>query len=287
MSSSAPKKDWSANQYLKFHNERTRAVHDLVAQVTPHISSPTPRIYDLGCGPGNSTKALLKAFPGSQTTGIDSSADMLLKARSDADLASLGAEFIPGDISTWTPPSGETVDLLFSNAVFHWLRHAQRIPTLTKLFESLSPGAVLAIQVPDNYHAPSHATMRTTAQMQGKPFSSYFSAARIGDVNDTSRPDLDPIEPPMAFYNALLPLATSVDVWRTEYQHVLKDAGAIVEWVKGTGLQPYLQRMEGDEEATKAFLDEYEGLLRKEYGQLRDGRVVLGYMRLFVVAVRK
>ncbi|KAF1842824.1 S-adenosyl-L-methionine-dependent methyltransferase [Cucurbitaria berberidis CBS 394.84] len=273
-------KDWSATQYLKFNNERTRAVYDLVAQVTPHISTSTPRIYDLGCGPGNSTQVLRDAFPGAKLTGMDSSPDMLEKARS----ALPDVEFVTGDLATFE--SGQEPDLLFSNAVFHWLRHTSRIPTLTRLFASLRPGGVVAIQVPDNYHEASHALMRDTALLPDSAWSSSFSDTRIGDVGDRDRPDLDPIEPPEEFYNALIPLAGSVNVWRTNYFHVLKDAGAIVEWVKGTGLQPYLNRIDG-EEAKSAFLGEYERRLKRAYLQLVDGKVLLGYPRLFVVAVRK
>jgi trans-aconitate 2-methyltransferase len=278
-----PKKDWSATQYLKFNNERTRAVYDLVSQIQTHITSPNPRIYDLGCGPGNSTKVLLDAFPSARITGMDSSPDMLEKANtafSDQE----AVDFTAGDLATFKV-DGET-KLLFSNAVFHWLRSSERIPTLVRLFESLPKGSVLAIQVPDNYHESSHRLMRDTASQSSKPWSTSFSSTRIGDLSDTTRPDLDPIEPPSAFYNALLPHAGHVNIWRTNYMHVLKDAGAIVEWVKGTGLQPYLNRIEG-EEAKKAFLSEYERGLKEEYPELEDGKVLLGYPRLFVVAVRK
>ncbi|KAF2133033.1 S-adenosyl-L-methionine-dependent methyltransferase [Dothidotthia symphoricarpi CBS 119687] len=287
MTSPAQKKDWSAAQYLKFGNERTRPVHDLLRRVTPHLSTPTPRIYDLGCGPGNSTQVLLDAFPGARATGIDSSADMLRQAREDARLTAAGAEFEAGDVGTWRAPAGQKVDLLFSNAVFHWLRSGARIPALAKLFKELQSGAVLAIQVPDNYDAPSHTLMRTTALLPGKPWSSHFVDAQVGNLEDQARPDLDPIERPEAFYDALAPLAASVDIWRTEYYHVLSDAGAIVEWVKGTGLQPYLQRMGDDEGAKTAFLSEYEERLKGEYKELVDGKVLLGYPRLFLVAVRK
>ncbi|KAF2831696.1 S-adenosyl-L-methionine-dependent methyltransferase [Ophiobolus disseminans] len=280
MAAQPEKKDWSATQYLKFGNERTRAVHDLLAQVTPHISSPNPRIYDLGCGPGNSTQALLSAFPSARITGMDSSPDMLSKARATLP----DVEFVSSDLSTYKPD--QAADLLFSNAVFHWLRTDNRIPTLSKLFKNLQPGAVLAIQVPDNYHFPSHTLMRTTACLTNKPWSKYFSSSHIGDTSDSSRPDLDPIEPPSSFYNALSPHASLVNVWRTEYQHVLSDHGAIVEWVRATGLQPYLNCIE-DEGAREAFLTEYEERLKGEYERLGDGRVMLGYPRLFVVAVRK
>ncbi|KAF2105401.1 S-adenosyl-L-methionine-dependent methyltransferase [Lophiotrema nucula] len=278
------KNDWSATQYLKFNTQRTRPVYDLVSQILPHIPlSSSTSIFDLGCGPGNSTKVLLDAFPTAKITGIDSSPDMLSKARST--LPSLA--FRLGDVESWTLPS-RAVDILFSNAVFHWLRSPSRIRVIAKLLGSLASGGVLAFQVPDNYHQPSHALMRSTATSPSQPWSPYFqnTNTRVGDIQDKKRPDLDPIEAPTEYYDALAPLSSSVNIWRTEYQHVLPDAGGIVEWVKGTGLQPYLHQIT-DEEAKEDFLAEYERRLSEVYKPLGDGRVMLGYPRLFVVAVRK
>ncbi|CAN9281341.1 unnamed protein product [Alternaria alternata] len=101
------KKDWSATQYLKFNNQRTRAV------------------YDFGCGPGNSTKVLLDAFPSARITGMDSSPDMLEKANAEfSDKEAVN--FIPDDLATFQ--ADEKPDLLFSNAVFHWLRSQNAYP---------------------------------------------------------------------------------------------------------------------------------------------------------------
>lgn len=277
------KKDWSASQYLKFSSQRTRAVHDLVAHISPLITTPSPRIYDLGCGPGNSTSVLLDAFPSANITGVDTSADMLKKAQ--ATLPNIS--FKRGDVSSFSLLANEQVDLVFSNAVFHWLRSPSRLPTLQRIFQSLSPGGILAIQVPNNYNEPSHRMMRHCALLPSQLYSRYFHDANIGKSEDDNRPDLDPIEPAWGFYNALSPFAQDVDIWETRYEHVLKNAGAIVEWVKGTGLQPYLQRMEGDNGAKRAFLEKYESYLKEEYPELGDGRVMLGYPRLFVVAIRK
>lgn len=286
------KKDWSSTQYTKFLTQRTRPVHDLIAFLAPHIRTHEPRIYDLGCGPGNSTSALLSAFPNARVTGMDSSPDMLARATKEVP----GVEFVQGDLASFEVAEadgkgkdegeGGGADLIFSNAVFHWLRSPTRLPTLVRFFQALKPGGVLAIQVPDNYTEPSHRLMRETATMSGAVWAPFFADTRVGDVHDGARPDLDPIESPGEFYDALVPWASSVDVWRTSYQHVLKDAGAIVEWVKGTGLQPYLNRIE-DEGAKKAFLEEYERRLKGEYRELVDGKVMLAYPRLFVVAVKK
>lgn len=282
MATAPSNKDWNATLYLKFGNERTRPVYDAVSQITQYITTPNPRIYDLGCGPGNSTKVLLDAFPGANVKGMDSSPDMISKARA----ALPDVQFELGDLATFAPKEEGKADLLFSNAVFHWLRSPTRIETLTRLFKTLKPGGVLAIQVPDNYLEPSHALMRDVAKREDAPWAEYFKNTRIGDLSDKGRPDLDPVEPSHEFYNALAPLAKKVDIWRTTYSHILTDAPAISEWVKGTGLQPYLQRME-DEDVKKQYLQEYQERLDEAYPQLVDGKVLLGYPRLFVLAIRK
>jgi trans-aconitate 2-methyltransferase len=283
MSSETPtnaQKDWSANQYLKFNTQRTRPVHDLISQIAPHITAEKPRIYDLGCGPGNSTQALQDAFPNAKITGMDSSPDMLEKAR----VALPGVDFVQGDLATYEPD--ESPDLLFSNAVFHWLRRPTRIPTLLRLFQNLKPGGIIAIQMPDNYKEPSHAAMRDAAKIKLKPWSETFANSEIGNITKGDRPDLDPVERSAEFYNALIPHAAHVDIWRTTYSHILADPPAIVEWVKGTGLQPFLNLID-DEHAKKRYLNQYERLLKERYPKLADGKVLLAYPRLFIVAIRQ
>src|SRR3954453_17025224 len=112
MSTRAMPNDWSARQYLKFEDERTRPPRDLLAQVPLQSAS---RVVDLGCGPGNSTELLIERYPNAEVVGLDSSPDMLQQARERLPRA----VFMQADLKSWTPR--EPTDLLFANAVFQWV----------------------------------------------------------------------------------------------------------------------------------------------------------------------
>ncbi len=256
--------DWSATQYLKFETERTRPVRDLLAQIP--LTSPE-RVVDLGCGPGNSTEVLLKQFPRAHITGMDSSPDMIDKAKKR--LPEL--EFTLGDLNSFEQK--EPADLLYSNAVYQWVPHGERIPIFTRLVESLKPGGVFAFQVPDNFNEPSHRGMREVAD--------------AGSWSETLQRVITfrkAFQTPHELYDSLKPLCSDINIWHTYYYHILDDHQAIVEWVKGTGLRPYLDPLSSPDR--DLFLKEYLARIEKEYTPLVDGKVCLRYPRLFLVAVR-
>jgi trans-aconitate 2-methyltransferase len=254
--------DWSAEQYLKFEDERSRPSRDLLAQIP--LAHPR-KIVDIGCGPGNSTELLVARWPDATVIGIDTSADMLRQARERLP----DQTFIETNVAHWVPPEG--TDLLFANAIFQWV--PGHLKQLQRLLGKLPPDGVLAVQIPDSGDEPAHLLMREVAH-QGSWAKQLSEKARVRDTLPT----------PGGYYDALSPFCTRLDIWHTIYNHVLEDADAIVEWVKGTGLRPFLDMLETSER--KEYLAEYTARVAATYLPQADGKVLFRFPRIFIMAVK-
>jgi trans-aconitate 2-methyltransferase len=252
--------DWSPSVYLKFENERTRAAIDLLAQVPLERAA---HIIDVGCGPGNSTELLALRYPHADILGLDNSPAMLEAARQRLP----GARFEAADAAVWTP--GPDVDLVFANAAYQWVPgHLAQLP---RVLAALKPGAVLAVQMPDNLAEPTHRLMSEVAA-DGPWAARLASAAR------------HPLPAPRVYWDALAPHAARLDIWHTIYNHRLADAAAVVAFISSTGLRPFLEPLGEGERA--AFTADYTTRIAAAYPPMADGAVLLRFPRLFALARR-
>jgi trans-aconitate 2-methyltransferase len=253
---------WDPAQYLKFSGERMRPAVDLLA----HVEAAAPAsVVDLGCGAGNLAPLLQARWPAARLTGVDSSPEMLARARKDHP----GAEFVLADLDRWMPDA--PVDVLYSNAALHWSEgHAQLLVRL--LEHAVAPGGTLAAQMPRNFGAPSHTTIVETLE-HGPWRARLLPFLRR-----------EPVAPPEVYWRLLAGRAAALQIWETEYLQVLSGADAVAEYTKGTWLKQFLDRLEGDER--EAFEADYRARVRPHYLPEADGRTLFPFRRLFIVARR-
>lgn len=253
---------WQAKTYLAFGDHRTRPSHDLIARIP--IDAPR-LIYDLGCGPGNSTRALARRWPEARLIGVDNAPDMLATARR-SELAN--AEWLEGDVQDFSPP--EPGEILFSNAVFQWLDGQDVL--LPRLMEALPPGGALAFQIPANHDVPPHTIIDEALEALGL-------GGKVSKAALSRR-----VFPPAWYYRLLAPMARHLDIWDTEYLQVMEGESPIISWVKGTALLPVMAALDDGEAAR--FLPELERRFAAHYPPESDGRTLFPFRRRFIVAVR-
>ncbi|MFI5357862.1 MAG: trans-aconitate 2-methyltransferase [Opitutales bacterium] len=254
---------WQSELYLKFAGERTQPAVDLVARIS--LATPA-RVIDLGCGPGNSTAVLAARWPQARIVGLDSSEPMLAAARRDFPQGT----WVQGDIATWQAP--QPFDLVFSNAALQWVPDHETL--LPRLLAQLSPGGVLAVQMPANFHDAAHRLMRELAATER--WRRHFPTP----------PREWAVHEPAFYYDLLAPRAARLHLWHTEYLQVMTGPAAIVEWYRGTGLRPWLDALPNDAERA-AFVAEYALLIAQAYPPRSDGKVLFPFRRFFMVAQRE
>ena len=253
---------WDPQQYAQFWDQRRRPALDLIARLAPtrrrrggSWTSAAARARSPRCWPtGGRTP---------RSSAVDSSPTMLADARALLP----DVTWVEGDLTTYQPD--EAPDLLFTNAALHWVPdHGTLIP---RLFGLLAPGGTLAIQVPDKWDQPSHTI--------------GFEIAGPGPVAGGARRRHRP--PPAARPRS--GTSTSCCRWRPTSTSgppptttCWRGPDPVVEWFLGSFLRAFLSRLaeaEGGE-----FVAQYAEAMREAYPARPDGRTVMPFQRLFIVA---
>lgn len=253
---------WNPDLYLKYGTERTQPAIDLAARVD--LAAPV-RIIDIGCGPGNSTKVLRERWPAAQVSGLDSSPEMIAKARQTCPQG----EWITTDAAHWNPP--ERYSLVFSNAALQWIPDQRAL--LPRLFAAVEPGGALAVQVPANTDSPLYQAVQRVAQRP--PWRERLAGCEQA---------LTYREAPF-YYDLLSTLSSRFSLWYTIYIHVLASRQGLIEWYSSTGLRPYLERL-AESDLQEAFKREILAECQAAYPLQQDGKVLFPFRRLFFIAYR-
>lgn len=255
---------WDPRQYRRFDDERDRAAGDLLLRLPAGLDPE--EVWDLGCGVGQHAALLKRRYPAAVVHGLDTSAAMLAEAAQRKDII----DWVQGDIAGWCP--ARPVDLIFSNAALHWLPDHQGL--LARLVGSLAAGGVLAVQMPMAHETRHHGLLRAVASKG--PWAEALAAV----------PRMAALLPTETYYDVLAGEAESVDIWATTYLHALTGPDAVLQWMKGTALRPYLSTLDGNAPMQVAFVSALGAALCAAFPPRPDGVTLLPFPRLFLVARR-
>lgn len=258
---------WNAKTYSQFLGLRTRPARDLLSAIPDSFQ---PKIvYDLGCGPGNSTILLKDRWPHAKVVGLDSSLDMLEAAKA----AYPDIHFIQGDIADFLPP--EKIDCLFANASLQWLdKHETLIP---KLLQWVNFGGVFGIQMPNNFHTSSHQVTIRLLQ-NNAAWRPFLKNLRYGIR-------IEPLYQLPWYYDLLISAGSSdLQIWETEYFQEMSDYQEIFEWAKGTALRPVLSAMDADNQTQ--FAHAYLKAITEAYPMQKNKKILMPFRRIFMAGFR-
>jgi trans-aconitate 2-methyltransferase len=215
---------WSPEQYDKFKDERSAPFYDLMALLTP---SQGARVVDLGCGTGELSLELHRHLHASQTLGLDTSDEMLLRA---VEFTQSGIEFHKENIQFWH--SKNEFDVVFSNAALQWCPNHPAL--FHKIKEALRPGGQLAVQMPMNHDYITHLIAHQMSHEE--PWSSLLGVEKFEKNKIMLSVD--------EYSNLLSDLGfKKQNVFLKSYEHELESREQVLEWVKGSLLTHFQSRM--------------------------------------------
>lgn len=253
--------EWNAKQYLKFKEQRTQPAIDLAAR----IASRSPaHVLDVGCGPGNSTCVLKNTFPDADILGVDSSQNMINKAKETYP----DINFKLCDVTTDLDSLG-SFDVIFSNACLQWIpNHKEFLP---KLLGKLNKDGILAVQIPIN---GQEKLFKIADEIVREPRWGF--SEKNFETNDVLEPE--------EYFDILSACDVNFDIWESVYYHNMPTIEAMVEWIKGTRLRPYLNSL--NEVSAGEMEREIVKRAAASYTKQQNGEFILKFRRLFFTAVK-
>ncbi|MBC3796252.1 methyltransferase domain-containing protein [Acetobacterium tundrae] len=252
--------DWNVKLYSQFEKERAQPSIDLVNRIG---EGSFKRIIDIGCGSGMSTIPLRNRFIQAEIVGADASTSMLNKARETMD----DVTWIQRDCSRPLTDLGK-FDLVFSNAALQWFENQGNV--IKNLSDILLPEGLLAIQIP-------YFSAMTIKNCIAETVKTYDADTFIGIEKELFKS-----YPPEFYYDELTKHFSKIELWQTNYFHIMNKHEEILEFCKSTGLRPYAERFEGPEKIM--FFQRVLNEIKKQYPAQENGKVLFEFKRIFFMA---
>lgn len=237
---------WNPEIYEQFKNERSAPFFELLNLVE---SRRNISVIDLGCGTGELTSRLLDYLQDSKVIGIDSSAEMLEKARHFAtDRLAFTRRSIEDQLNL-----NDTFDLVISNAAIQWCsNHKELFP---RIISKINPGGQLAVQIPSNHEFIVHQLLRKIAGTEPykAAYNSWQREYTVLKIEDYAE---------ILYDNK----GKDIIVYEKVFPHVMQDAEAIFNWASGTAMIPYIEKL-ADENLKEQFKKDYKKELKNIFPQ--------------------
>jgi trans-aconitate 2-methyltransferase len=248
-----PGRDWDAATYDRVSAPQQRWAAEQLDRIGLRGDEV---VLDAGCGSGRVTQELVARVPRGRVYAVDAAPSMVAHAR-----AALGerAVVLCQDLVELELP--EPVDLIFSNATFHWI--ADHAALFAALFRTLAPGGRLIAQCGGRGNIDRFRRIADEVAL-APPFDAFFAGWR-GVWNYADAPETARRLTAAGF--------TDVSTWLQERPTELAEPRSFVATVC---LVRHLDRLAPERHAT--FVD----AVLERYG----APVVLDYVRLNMTASR-
>ncbi len=221
---------WDAKKYDAAKAPQVDAGRELIAMAGV---SDTDSILDIGCGTGNLTIELARLASKGYVVGIDSSGEMLEKAREKAEpMENLSLIRVSAQSMSFT----DEFDIVFSNSALQWMKEQKEI--MGRVYQSLKPGGRIVFQLPAknfcreffDYTGNAIALLRLEQFHVNWKSPWYFPAKEE--------------------YETLLKEAGfgNIRVFYRDYRLVFEGLKEVLDWLASAGLRPYLDLLPGREQ---------------------------------------
>jgi len=93
-----------------------------------------------------------------------------------------------------------------------------------------------------------------------------------------------PVAEPQRYWQMLQGRTAALQIWETEYLQVLQGDNPVAEYVKGSWLKQFLDRLEEPERS--AFEADYRARVLRDYPPEASGHTLFPFRRVFILAQR-
>jgi trans-aconitate 2-methyltransferase len=265
---------WDAETYHKVSDIQESWAIELLEK---RKISESEIVMDAGCGTGRVTKIIANKVKRGKVYAVDLDENMIINAKKNLkDLSNI--VFVKSDLSDVKLP--EKIDLVFSNAVIHWILDHKKL--FTNFWDVLKPGGKLLIQCggKGNLDTIPNALEKVRKTQR---FDHYFKNWKI-PWNFASSADTIKILNEIGFKDIQANLVEKKTKFGNFQEYIL--------FMKTVVMKPYLSYLpttENNNQIKNLFIDEFLTELHnknktKNTNEKQDLDLELNYVRLNITA---